>query len=149
MWILRRLVEKGVSIEKLVLTYNLRIKIYVEQNVPLWMFSISKAMKLKIENLQKTSVYIILGKYAHPNYLLNLSILDMETLEERRDKIALKFATKILKHPEHRQIFNFKLSKLTRSGKMVIVPNFKTSRYGNSTVPSLARLINEKLAHKI
>ena len=131
------------------MTYNLRVRTFVEQNVPLWMFSVSNAMKIKIENLQKISVYIILGKLAHKDYLCNLAILDMEPLEERRQKIALKFAAKILKHPEHRKIFNYKDSNITRSGKKVIVPKFRTSRYGNSTVPSLARLVNQKLAHKI
>ena len=42
LWILRRLAELGISTEKLLLTYCLRIRIMVEQNVPLWMFSLSK-----------------------------------------------------------------------------------------------------------
>ena len=46
----------GTPIEKLVITYNLRVKIYLEQNAPLWMYSISNAMKTKIENVQKTSL---------------------------------------------------------------------------------------------
>ena len=149
LWILRRLVEIGTSIEKLVMTYNLRVRIYVEQNVPLWMYSISKGLKTKIENLQKISVFIILGKFAHTDYLCNLAILDMEPLEERRQKIAQKFAIKILKHPEHRKMFNIIESNRTRSGKKVVVPNSKTTRYEKSTIPSLAKLINEKLAHKI
>ena len=72
-------------------------------------------------------------------------MLDMEPLEERRQKIALNFATKILKHPEHRKNFNYRNSDYfyykTRSGKKVIVPKFRTARYGRSTVPALAKLI--------
>ena len=148
LWILRRLVEAGVSIENLVLTYNLRIRVHIEQNVPLWMFSFNNTMKTKIEKLQKISVFIILGKHAHTDYLCNLAILDMEPLDVRREKMALKFARKILKHLEHRQIFTFK-NDMTRTGKTVIVPKYVTSRYRDSTVPSLAKLINEKLAHRI
>ena len=77
----------------------------------------------------------------------------MEPLEERRQKIALNVATKILKHPEHRNIFKFRDSNYyyykTRSGKKVIVPKFRTARYAKSTVPSLAKLINQNLLHKI
>ena len=56
LWILRRLVEAGVSIEHLITTYNLRIRVHIEQNVPLWMFSLNNTMKTKIEKLQKTSL---------------------------------------------------------------------------------------------
>ena len=86
LWILRRLAEIGTSIENMIISYNLRVRIFVEMNLPLWMFSLTKAMKIKIENLQKVSVYIILGKHAHTDYLCNLAILDMEPLEERRQK---------------------------------------------------------------
>ena len=110
-------------------------------------------MKRKIEKVQKTSLYIILGKHAHADYLCNLAILDMEPLEERRQKIALNFASKILKHPQHRNIFDYRNSNFyyykTRSGKKVIVPKFRTARYAKSTIPSLAKLINQNIAHKI
>ena len=122
LWILRRLVEMGTLMEKLIITYNLRVKIYLEQNAPLWMFTISNAMKAKIEKVQKISLFIILGKHAHTDYLCNLAMLDMEPLEERRQRIALNFATKILKHPQHRNIFTYKVSTKTRSGNKVIVP---------------------------
>ena len=38
LWILRRLAEQGVSIENLLLAFNTRIRVCVEQNVPLWTF---------------------------------------------------------------------------------------------------------------
>ena len=75
-------------------------------------------------------------------------MLDMEPLIVRRENMALKFARKILKHPKHKQIFRFK-DDFTRSGKRIIIPKYVTSRYRDSAVPSLAKLINEKLAHRI
>ena len=148
LWILRRLAELGISTEKLLLTYFLRIRVMIEQNSPLWMFNISKAMINKIEKIQKISVYIILGKDAHKDYLCNLAILNIEPLEVRREKIAERFASKILKHPEHRKIFRFVNNDRTRLGKRVHVPHTRTARYERSTVPSLAKIINEKLTHK-
>ena len=113
------------------------------------MFSIKKETKKKIERVQKISFYIILGKEAHEDYFCNLAILNARPLEDRRQKIAKNFASKILKHPEHRQMFNFTDGDRTRSSKQVIVPYTRTARYEKSTVPALADIINENLAHKI
>ena len=147
LWILKRLVELSVPIELLSLTYKLRIRVFVEQNVPLWMFSISKKMCEKIEKLQKIAIYIVLGKDAKKDYLCNLTRLNLETLEDRRLKLAQKFASKILKHPEHRKIFKFNNSDRTRYGNKVIVPTARTARYDKSTIPSLARIINQQSSH--
>ena len=102
-----------------------------------------------MKKIQKISVFIILGKDAHKDYICNLAILNIEPLEERREKIAIKFANKILKHPEHRKMFKFVNSGRTRLGKKVDVPMTKTARYEKSPIPSLAKIINEKLSHKI
>ena len=68
--------------------------------------------------------------------------LNIETLEDRREKIAKNFVLKVLKHPVHRDIFKFVDNSRTRSSKRVIEPVARTSRYYRSTVPSLARMIN-------
>ena len=95
------------------------------------------------------SFYIILGKVASSDYFCNLAILNIGTLEERRQKIIYKFAKKILKHPVHRNIFEFKQNDGTRSGKKIVVPKCKSARYEKTTIPSLALMINESLSHKI
>ena len=65
----------------------------------------TKSQKEKIEQLQKLSFFIILGKHASRSYSHNLAILKSSTLEERRQKIAINFAKKILKNSEHRKMF--------------------------------------------
>ena len=97
LWILKRLSEFGVSTEKLLETYKLRIRVFVEQNVPLWMYNISKKMSNKIERLQKVSLYVLLGRNADKDYFCNLAMLELDTLKDRRDKIAEKFAGNVLK----------------------------------------------------
>ena len=59
------------------------------------------------------------------------------------------FAKKVLVHPEHRNIFQFMKNNRTRSGKIVVVPTCKNARYEKSTVPALAKIINNKFTHKI
>ena len=149
LWILRRLSEQGVSIEHMLLTYFSRVRVCVEQNVPLWNFSVSKFLKKKMENLQKISLYIILGKEASNDYFCNLAILNIVTLEERQQQMMYKFAKRILKHPDHRNIFEFTKNDRTRAGKKIILPTCKTTRYERTTIPSLALMINESLSHKI
>ena len=99
-------------------------------------------MSDKIEKVQRTAIYVILGALAHRDYYCNLAILDLPSLEERREKIVKKFATQIMKNPFHKNIFEQNNSHNTRSGNRVIVPKAKTARYDNSSVPSLAKLIN-------
>ena len=149
MWMLRRLSQLGISIERLLLTYESRVRVFLEQNVPLWMFSLSQKLCRKIEKVQKIALYIILGNHAHKDYFCNLAILNIETLEDRRHTIARNFSVKILKHPQHRKIFKISDNKRTRSGKLIVEPPTRTARYSRSAVPSLARLINRELQDKI
>ena len=109
----------------------------------------SKEQDDKIERLQKIALYIILGKDADKHYSINMDKLSCDTLKDRRDKIAENFAKKVLRHPEHRKMFNFDPENRTRSGKKVIIPKSSSARYQNSTIPALGNIINEKLSHKI
>ena len=149
LWTLRRLAELGVSREQLLLVYESKIRVCVEQNCGLWMFSITNELSKEIERLQKISFYIILGKKANYSYSDNLAELGSISLEERREKLALKLAKNVLRHPEHRKMFKFSTKSNMRSGKRVIIPKTRTARYEKSTVPSLGKIINSKLAHKI
>ena len=149
MWILRRLSELGVSVQYILLTYKLRIRTFVEMNVPLWNFNLSAKMAKKIKKLQKTVVYVTLGSSADPDYFCNLAILELETLKDRRELIMKNFAQKLLKHPVHRNIFKFSEANRTRSSKKIIVPFSRTVRYERSSIPALAKFINENLKEKI
>ena len=132
----------GVSIDDLRIAYLSRMRVHLEQNVPLWHFSISNTLSKKIERVQKACLYIILGRHATPDYYCNLSMLNLEPLANRRDVLAKKFARKTLKHPVHSQMFNFTHRNNARSGRKVIEPKANMARYRKSSVPSLARLIN-------
>ena len=141
-WILKRLAEMGVRIEDLLMTYESRIRIHVEQNVALWHFSISGQLSKIIEKVQKISTYIILGKHASVDYHFNLATLNLEPLYDRRENLSKTFARKVIKHPVHKNMFTWNEGRKTREGRKVIVPHAKTKRYERSSVPSLARIIN-------
>ena len=141
-WILRRLVEMGVSHEHLILTYVTRVCVYLEFNVPLWTFTISKITSKKIERVQRIAVSVILGKEAHRDYFCNLAMLDLEPLQNRRDLICQKFAKKVIKHPTHQNMFKLAEKSKTRSKRVVIEPYCRTRRYERSALPSLAKVLN-------
>ena len=141
MWQLRRLAEMGVSTDKLILIYKSKIRVHLEMNVPLWTFSISLQLSKKIEKVQRTAVLIILREKSTSNYLQNLKFLNLDTLEIRREILSKRCAKKTVRHPVHKKMFIQKQRNDTRSAAPIIIPNGKTSRYMNSTVPSLAKWI--------
>ena len=129
--------------------YCNRIRVHVELNVPLWGFSLTQKLSAKIESIQRTAVSIILGTKTQTDYYCNLAILSLEALEERRKLIIENFAKNIIKNPYHKNMFLQAPNTKTRSDMTVIVTNTKTARYENSSVPSLARLINETKQKKM
>ena len=142
MWILKRLAEVGVRKDDLLLAFISRLRTHLEQNVALWTFAISQKLSKLIEKVQKTCVFIILGKYATPDYERNLAILGLERLDKRRMELSNRFAKKTFKHSEHKKMFTLNEKRGTRSNQKVIVPFAKTRRYDTSSIPSLSRIIN-------
>ena len=145
LWILKRLVEFGVPIQDVLMTYCERVRVHVEQHIPLWTFSISNILSDKIEKLQKSAVYImlpLLGSTAQPDYQDNLALMGLEKLEKRRNSLSHKFARKVFKHPEHSKMFQINGGRVTRTARRVIVPPARSSRYDRSTIPSLAKILN-------
>ena len=138
MWVLKRLIEKGVKREDILMTYKSRISTHLERNSPLFHYSISN----KIEKVQKACVYIILGKSAKANYSANLKLLDLESMFDRREKLCKNFARKSIKNAAHRNMYTWSKGIQTRAKPKVIVPHAKTKRYATSAIPSLSRLIN-------
>ena len=145
MWILKRLAQMGVGVESLLLTYTSRIRTHLEQNVPLWHFTISQKLSKGLEKVQRACAYLILGKLATTDYYCNLTLLNLEPLVDRRDELCLNFAKKTFKHPEHSKLFKKPEASNTRTQRKVIVPVSKSARYNRSSIPSLARIINSKL----
>ena len=143
MWILKRLAEMGVNKEDMLMTYESRIRVLLEPNVPLWHSSISKQLSKSIEKVQKACVFIILGKLATHDYHCNLAILGLEPLQDRRNYLCKTFANKTFNHPVHGQMFSRNEGRQTRGPRRrVNVPVGRTARYNNSAIPSLSRLLN-------
>ena len=128
------------------MTYCQRVRVYVEFNVPLWSFSISKSLSNKIEKLQKAAVFLmlpLLGSFPNSDYSI-IEMMGLELLKQRRVTLCHTFARKMYQHPEHKKSFTSYEGRSTRAGRKVIVPQARTKRYSNSSIPSLARIINSQ-----
>ena len=73
----------------------------------MWHSSLSKNNRLTLERVQKAAVKIIL-KNRYTNYEKGLEILRMESLDERRRHLCLKFAKNCLKNDKLNGMFNKK-----------------------------------------
>ena len=106
--------------------------------------------KKDIERIQKVAFKIILKGNCR-TYQHALNILQLETLEERREKLSLKFALKCLKC-SHTEIF-FEHKKKhhemkLRHSEQFEVTHVKTQRYTNSAVPYMQKLLNKHYQQK-
>ena len=89
----------GASVEDLLDVYILQIRCVLEYAVPVWQGCISQIEKEDIERVQKTACRIILSSFAI-TYEQALCTLKLDTLEDRINKLTLKFALKAEKTPK-------------------------------------------------
>ena len=154
LWMLRRLKGLGASQHELLDVYKKQVLCVMEMAVAAWAGALTKNEKRQIERVQKCAFSIILGS-DYECYEDALFSLGMKTLEERRIDICTKFATKVVKHENYKNWFCMAEPSIpvnTRSGKtksdtaVYKQPKFRTSRYNDSPIPHLTRLLNLKNA---
>ena len=144
MQLLNRAANYTKSISDLKSIYLTYIRSILEQSAVVWHSSLSRKNRKDLERVQKTATRIILGKEFR-NYKNALKMLNIENLDERREKICLKFAKKCLKNdkvksmfPIKRQMHNMKL----RTKKKYEMDKKRTERYEKSAIPYMRKLLN-------
>ena len=146
MIILKKLYEFQVSIPDLIHIYIIYIRSTLEQNSVVWSSSITCTESDALERVQKCALRIIL-KSEYIEYTNALSVTNIPTLVKRRENLLQRFAIKCASNPKTSQMFevNKKPTNL-RYTEFYKVPRANTSRYANSAIPTMARLLNK---HKI
>ena len=147
-WTIIRLKNNRVATHTLIKMYQLRVRSLLEFMVPAFAGSLSQNHIRSIERVQKRYLKCILGKeiFTNKSYLEVCKSLGMKTLQERRNKICIKFVKRSLKH--HPDLFPVSNNyKKTRKGKQMFlkVPKSKTKRYDISARVFLPRLYNSTL----
>ena len=123
--------------------FTKEIRSILEMPVPVWHSGLTNQQTSDIESVQKVAMRIILqDKYV--SYESACQTLSAQTLAERRTKLCYKFASKNLK--SENSFFTKIESNIETRQKSNQVKEFKCNfgRYFKSSLPYLARLLNEK-----
>ena len=144
---MRRLKRIGASQHDLLDTYIKQVRSLLELAVPVWQPALTNYDITQIERVQKTAFSIILGgKYE--SYKCALDVLGMDTLEDRRKSLCLKFALKASVHPSFKSWFqksnqHSRPRRLNDKPDKYAEPYARTNRFKDSAIPYLTRLLNE------
>ena len=125
--------------------YTTFVRSVLEQSSVVWHSSLSCENRKDLERLQKTAVRIILGK-TYNNYKQGLKMLNLQTLNQRRKMLCLKFARKCLMNEKVRTFSPKNTSKhkmKKRKTKPFKQSKINTERYKNSAIPYMRRLLNK------
>ena len=143
LWILRRMVSLDLDHNQLYDKYCKEVRSILEFGVPVWHPGLTLKDSVAIERIQRVAFKIILQEN-FTDYPSACLYFDTTTLKQRRQKLCMNFASKNLK--SENPFFDL-VEKMvnTRSAKDT-VKNFKcrTSRFAKSSLPYMAKLINNK-----
>ena len=125
----------------------------MEHSAVPWHFGLSDKNRAKLERVQKSALKVILGK-RYTTYSDALDKLNIESLEDRRKSLCLKFAKKCLQVEKLKKLFPRNVKKhnmLKKGSEFVKVNRSLTQRYRNSAIPQMQRMLNlhEKQRQKI
>ena len=133
------------SITDLKKIYMLQVRSKLEQSAPVWHSSLTKKSTSDLERVQKCALRIILGD-KYKDYKNALKVIKLDSLEERREKLCLRFAKQCLRNEKLKSLFPKKVNNHLmekRNGQKFVVTNALTERYRRSSIPSMQRLLNK------
>jgi len=131
--------------------YILQVRSKLEQSAVLWHYGLTEKNKNDLERVQKSALRIILGK-RYTTYSDALNLLDLESLEDRRKSLCLKFAKKCLEVEKLKKMFPKKIEMhdmSKRNFEYYKVNRTLTKRYLNSAIPQMQRILNFDKRKKI
>ena len=120
------------------------IRSKLEQSAVVWHSSITEKNREDLERVQKSALKIIL-KDSYTSYKEALNILKLESLNDRRTKLSLRFAKSCLKHEKMKRLFpltNKSHLMKTRVTEKFKVHHANTERYKKSAIPYMQNLLN-------
>ena len=138
----------GGTTDQLLKVFHTRVRSTLEFAAPVFHSGLSQEQSRQIEMVQKKAFAIILGKH-YTSYEAALLTLQQKRLDTRRDVLSYNFADKCTKSSKHKSMFppnpNFRPNM--RYPKPFKEYQCRTSRYYNSPVPHLSRLLNKNFKH--
>ena len=142
MTMLRKLYQFDVPKEDLVMIYCSYIRSVLEYNSNVWFLSITEEEKEDIERVQAIACRIIL-KDNYSDYEDALSELNLQSLDDRREMLALRFAKKCAKSETFSDLFPKNDISTSQNQEEYYVKFAKTGRLKKSSIPAMQRLLNK------
>ena len=143
MWRLRNLKMYGADDQTILEAYGQQKRNITEIACPVWNGVITQEEVRAIERIQKTALAIIRAEM-DTTYKEALEYFEIDTLEERRKQLFIRFAIKAQKNPKFSHWFlrNEDIVN-TRSIKLpFLAAKFRTRRFKKSSIPYLTYLLN-------
>ena len=116
----------------------------LEQSCVVWNSSLTQENEENLERTQKTFCKLVLRE-KYKNYENSLTLLNLESLKERRQILSLKFAKSGIKFEKMKDLFPEKEKNIninTRNNEKFKVNHANTERLKTSSVISMQKLLN-------
>ena len=145
MQLIRGVQSFGASREEMVHLWILFCRSVLEQSCVVWGTSITQENKDDLERTQKTFAKLVL-KDKYKDYEKALMILNLDSLQTRRENLNLKFAKTGITNEKLDDLFPLsdkKHAMKTRKKEKYKVEFANTNRYKNSSIISMQNMLNE------
>ena len=150
MQFLHRAAKFTKNIPDLKKIYMLQIRSKLEQSAVVWHSSLTRKNSDDLERVQKSALKLIL-KERYFDYKNALKVVKLDTLEERRQKLCLKFAKACVRHEKLSDMFpkqrNGHHMDMRHNNKF-IVKKARTERLQRSAILNMQRLLNKEESDK-
>ena len=135
----------GASHHQHILLWQQKGRSVLEYASPAFFSRLTQDQSKQIENCQKKAFSIILQDQ-FKNYENALTVLDQEKLSDRRLSAAMNFGENSANNPRHSDMFprNEGSKETSRNWKPFKEYFCRTERYYRSSLPTIARMMNEK-----
>ena len=138
LWAVSKLKKAGVPDPDILHFFFVKIRSVLESNCPVFHSMLTEDNKDDIERIQKIVLRIILDE-KYISYENACSLMNIETLDDRRTHLCLSFALKCLKNNKFEDLFEQNKPGMHEKFN---VPFAHTSRYLDSPKVYLTRLLN-------
>ena len=135
----------GASWEEMVHLWILFCRSVLEQSCVVWGTSLTQENKDDLERTQKTFAKLIM-KEKYKNYESALILLNLDSLQTRRENLNLKFAKTGIRNNKLNDLFPLndkKHAMKTRKDDKYRVEFANTDRYKNSSIIKMQNMLNE------
>ena len=144
MLLIKKIHSFGASKSEMVHLWILYCRSILEQSAVVWSSTLTEQNQIDLERTQKCFLKLVLGNN-YTNYEDSLLKLNIQSLEQRRKELTLKFAKSCLKNPKFRDLFPEASSETnTRYHEKYQIPFCHTNRLMNSSIIRMLHQLNEE-----